>query len=150
MKRITLFLLLAVVLSGYAAAQSNDFMDALLAEESISFSQAAYLVLVASDNLGEDADEVRAFELLESLGWAQKSASPDSDITLAQYSALIMRAFDMRGSLMYRLIPAPRYAYRQLTHNRIINWKADPSNPVNGLAAFGMVGRTLDLVGANQ
>lgn len=150
MKR-TIVLLFALAAAGLCAfAQSNEFVDSLLESEEVTMGQAAYLVLVASDNLGEDADEARAFELLETFGWAPKGASAGASIRLKDYSYLLMRAFGLKGGLLYAVFPGPRYAYRQLAANLVIQGRSDPDMSLSGSMAVRMLGRVFDVKGIAQ
>ena len=149
MKRATLFgalLLLSCVVFG----QSNEFVDNLLSKDAVSFGQISYLVLVASDNIGEDADEARAFELLENMGWAPRGAAVSQTIRLDQYSLILMRAFGLKGGIMQGLLPSPRYAYRELTSIQVIQGRSDPGQKVSGLQAVQMLGRVFDVMGLNK
>lgn len=150
MKRSILFLALALGFIAGAAAQSNEFVDGLLGQEKVSYGQVSYLVLVASDNLGEDADEARAFELLQNLGWAPDSAEIDGTVPLNRYAAILMKAFGMKGGVMYTLFPGPRYAYRQLASLQVIQGRSDPSSGVDGVSAVRMLGRVFDVMGLNR
>lgn len=149
--RRPLFLAVFALLAALAAhAQSNVFMDSLLASDGISFGQASYLVLVASDNIGEDADEARAFELLDSLGWAPDGVAKDKPIALGEYSFILMKAFGLQGGLMYSLFPGPRYAYRELSAKVVIQGRSDPGMAVSGAQAVRMLGRVFDVKGVSQ
>jgi len=146
MKRNFLSLSLLFGLSACAAmAQSNDFMDSLLASKAATVGQVSYLVLVASDKLSEDADQAKAFEQLQSLGWAPKAAAADDPIQLASYSYILMRAFDLKGGIMYSWMPSPRYAYRELASRQMIQGRSDPQEKVDGSAAVRILGRVLDV-----
>jgi len=128
-------------------AQSNEFVDSLLSTPAVSVGQLSYLVLVASDNLSEDADEARAFELLENLGWASSGMKVSDSVNLRTYAYLLMRAFGLKGGYMYRLFPGPRYAYRELASLQVIQGKSDPLNLVDGITAVRMLGRVFDVLG---
>ncbi len=147
MKRVCASLVLASLCVFGAFSQSNDFVDGLIESDSVSVGQAAYLVLVASDNLGDDADAERAFEMLGNFGWAPEGASADTPIRLKDYSYLLMSAFGLRGGLMYALFPGPRYAYRQLVSSFVIQGRSDPDMAVSGPAAVRMLGRVFDVKG---
>jgi len=109
MKRVCASLVLASFCVFGAFSQSNDFVDGLIESDSVSVGQAAYLVLVASDNLGDDADAERAFEMLGNFGWAPEGASADTPIRLKDYSYLLMSAFGLRGGLMYAMLGRRRF-----------------------------------------
>ena len=131
-------------------AQSNEFVDELLSKPSATFGQVSYLVLVASDNIGEDADAARAFELLQNMRWAPRRATIDKPIRLDEYAFLLMRAFGLKGGIMESLAPSPRYAYRELSYLQVIQGRSDPAMPVSGPAAIQMLGRIFDVMGLNK
>lgn len=147
-------LILGLVLLWFSAAgtwaQSNEFVDRLLSSGSVSVGQVSYLILVASDNISEDADEARAFELLQNLGWAPAGAVLDSRISLAEYSGILMRAFGLKGGVLYTLFPGPRYAYRELAARQVFQGRTDPSEPVDGPQAVRMLARIFDVLGVAQ
>ncbi|MEI6875639.1 MAG: hypothetical protein WCL50_11005, partial [Spirochaetota bacterium] len=136
MKRIMPLLLFALLTSIAAVAQSSEFVDSLLGKKAITVGQTAYLVLVASGNISEDADEARAFELLQNMGWAPAGSAVDKPIELSTYCYVLMRAFDIKGGIMYTLFPSPRYAYRELSSMEVIQGKNDPASPVDGNTAI--------------
>jgi hypothetical protein len=149
MKRMLPFLVCALLPIG-AFAQSNEFVDGLLARNAVTVGQVSYLVLVASDNLGEDADEARAFEAMQGLGWAPRGAAIGDEVSLADYSYILMRAFGMKGGIMYSLLPGPRYAYRELVSFQVIQGRSDPASRVDGGTAVRMLGRVFDVMGIAQ
>lgn len=145
--RPPLLSLLLALAACAATAQSNEFMDSLLDSKAATVGQASYLVLVAADKLGEDADQARAFEELQSLGWAPKGAAIDDPIRYSSYAYLLMRAFELKGGIMYSLFPSPRYAYRELASRQMIQGRSDPRAKVDGQAALRVLGRVLDAEG---
>jgi len=150
MNRSSVFCMIGLFAVTGLFAQSNEFVDNLLSTPAVSVGQLSYLVLVASDNLSEDADEARAFELLENLGWASRGMKASDPVNLRTYSFLLMRAFGLKGGYMYRLFPGPRYAYRELTSLQVIQGKADPLNLVDGITAVRMLGRVFDVLGVSR
>lgn len=149
-KRLTIaFFISAVTLIG-AFGQSNEFVDSLLDSKAITFGQVSYLVLVSSDNIGEDADVGRAFELLQNMGWAPGRAKVDTIVRLDEYALILSRAFGIKGSLMESLFPSPHYAYHSLTSLQVIQGKSDPAMDVSGVQAIQMLGRVFDVLGLNK
>lgn len=145
-------LLIAIVfpaLAAIAAAQTAEYMDGILASKAITVGQASYLVLVAADRLGEEADDAAAFAKLEELGWAPKAAAADP-IKYSAYSYILMRAFGLKGGIMYSLFPSPRYAYRELTARQMIQGRSDPQATVDGAAALRALSRVLDIAGVEK
>lgn len=131
-------------------AQSNSFIDGLASGRPLTLGQAAYLVLVASDNLGDDSDTARAFELLDTFGWAGEGASAEDPVTVSRYSYLLMRAFGLKGGLLYSLFPGPRYAYRQMIAKLVIQGRSDPQATLSGTEALRMLGRVFDVKGISE
>jgi hypothetical protein len=148
MKRLCLSALFALALSVGAVAQSSGFMDGLLGAKEASFGQLSYLVLAASDRLGAEADQAGAFKMLQDLGWAPKAARADDPMTLASYAYILMRAFDMKGGILYSLFPSPRYAYREFVSRSIVQGRSDPLDPVDGASAIRILGSVSDNAGA--
>lgn len=146
-------LAIVVIVSATAMAafgQSNEFLDSLVQSKAVTFGQVSYLVLVSSDNIGEDTDVGRAFEFLQHVGWAPRRAKVDATIRLDEYALILSRAFDIRGSLMARLFPSPHYAYHSLASLEVIQGKSDPSMSVSGVQAIQMLGRVFDVLGLNK
>ncbi len=143
---LTVFLLSAL----FVSSQTNEFVDSLLSEASVDYGQISYLVLVASDNLSEDSDPAHAYELLENLGWAPKAGSVESSVDLANYAYILMRAFGMKGGIMYSFFPSPRYAYRELVARQVIQGRSDPDMKLDGIVAVRMLGRVFDVIGVNR
>ncbi|HCM27500.1 MAG: hypothetical protein A2Z99_07820 [Treponema sp. GWB1_62_6] len=150
MNRMIIVAAASFLVSVSVSAQSNEFIDGLLETPAVTLGQVSYLVLVASDNLGEDADEARAFEQLESLGWAPSGGKAGDPVTLAAFSSVLMQAFGLKGGLMYSFFPNRRYAYRELASLQVIQGRSDPGDRVDGIMAVRMLGRIFDVTGANR
>jgi hypothetical protein len=147
MKRSMLSLVILLALAVAGAAQSNEFIDALLGAESVTVGQASYLALVAADKLGESSDAQAAFAQAQELGWTPKNAAADDPIRYSAYSFLLARAFELKGGIMYSLFRSPRYAYRELVSRKLIQGRSDPQAKVDGAAAVRILGRVLDVEG---
>lgn len=142
-----LILLLAFVLLGAAAnisAQSNEVIDALLEEETTSFGQAAYLVLTASARISDDTTPAEAAAEIEGQGWAVPARTAEEPLTLGEYSFLLMQAFELKGGIMYRIIPGPRYAGRELAYLQFIKGNTSPYRTFSGEEAIGILGRLME------
>jgi hypothetical protein len=150
MRRSWILVSLLFGLCAFASAQSSEYMDSLLASKTVTVGQASYLVLVASDKLGEEADEAGAFARLEELGWSPKAAAVGDPIRYSSYAYILMRAFGLKGGIMYSLFPSPRYAYRELVSRQMIQGRSDPQGAVDGAAAVRVLSRVLDAVGGDK
>lgn len=125
-------------------AQSNQVLDQLLEREELPFGEAAYLVLVAIDRLPEEAAPEEAAAALAGQIPAVRERGAGEAIPLGEYAYLLMQAFEVKGGLMYRLFPGPRYAARELAYRKIIRGKAHPNRPVSGTEAVQILRRLLE------
>jgi len=114
------------------AAQSNAFVDSLLAAPEATLGQAAYLLLTARGALPESASPAQAVEALAAQGWKTPTSSADEPLSLGEYCFLLMQAYELKGGLMYRIAPGARYAARELAYRRLIRGKAYPNRSLSG------------------
>lgn len=145
MKRTAWTILFPFAAALGAFAQSNEAMDQILAANALQCGKAAYLLLVASDNIAEDAGDARSFDLLRELGWIGNKATAETPITISEYAYVLMRAFGMKGGLLYSLLPGPRYAFRELVDRGVIQGRVDPADRLSGQRAMHILGRVLDI-----
>jgi hypothetical protein len=127
-------------------AQTAAEIDALLKTPEVSVSQAAYFVLAAAYQPGQEeppAGGEAAFQAARARGWLPAKAESADPITLGGLSFLMMKAFDLKGGLMYRLLGNPRYAYREMTGQGFIEGRAYPSLRVSGRRFLQITGNIL-------
>ena len=113
-QRAFLFFVVALIPASYASAQSADRIDELLAQESAQTGSAAYLILAAADLIDESAPSSRAIEYAIGEGMLPPDTEADDALTFGRFSYLLTRSFDIPGGVMYRLVPGPRYAAREV------------------------------------
>jgi len=136
--------LLAVAAALPVGAQSNQVLDELLEREALQYGEAAYLVLVAIDRLPEGASPDEAAAALPGVFAEIPVRDAGKAIPLGEYAHLLMLAFEIKGGLMYRLAPGPRYAARELAYLKVIRGKAHPDRPVPGAEAVQILRRLLE------
>ena len=135
----TVLFLLAVSLHAQTAAE----LDTLLETDAVCAAVAARFVLEAAEILppglsGGEA-ETAAFELAVSKGWIKGSASDNA--TLKSTAFLVMKAFNLKGGLMYSIFKNPRYAYREMVYRKIIQERSDPAQAVSGPRLLRIIDR---------
>jgi hypothetical protein len=143
----TLTLLLAVALlaaAGSVWGQSNELLDVLFEEPATTLGQAAYLVLTASGRIPDDSSPADAAASLVEQGWSVPERTADEPLTLGEYSYLLMQAFELKGGVMYRIFPGPRYAGRELAYLELIKGDSSPYRTFSGEEAIGILGRLLE------
>ena len=126
------------------AAQSNLVLDELLEEDQASFGNAVYITLTASGLAPDEISPEEAVEVLEQQNWGVTLKRVDEPITLGEISFLFMRAFEMKGGIMYRLFPGPRYASRELAYWGFIVDDSSASRIPSGEEALGILGNVLE------
>jgi hypothetical protein len=143
----TVILILAVALlmtAGSLWGQSNEILDVLFEEPATSLGQAAYLILTASGRMPDDSSPADAAAALADQGWTVAERSADEPLTLGEYSYLLMQAFELKGGVMYRIFPGPRYAGRELAYLQLIKGDTSPYRTFSGEEAIGILGRLME------
>jgi hypothetical protein len=115
-------------------AQTAAEMDAVMESDAVTYEQAARFVLASAGDavFPENVVSPDAFNQAKANGWLPASAAAGDPVLLGELSFLLMRAFDLKGGLMYTLLPGPRYAMRSLVNRSFIQAAADPSMTVPG------------------
>jgi hypothetical protein len=146
------------VLSGIAAAlllfaasahtlgaQTAAELERILALPAVSCGDAAWLVLGAAGDPADSPGE--AYRFAAGRGWLPRKAAAETAITLGGLSFLIMRAFNIKGGLMYALFPGPRYACRELQALGLLRGRIYPTSKVSGAECLQLLGETLSHAG---
>ena len=133
------FLLSPAFLSAQTAAQ----LEAVLETQTVSCAQAAEFILAASGT----ASPQTGFEQAMANRWFCKGTTPDESITLGKLSFLMMKAFGIKGGLLYTIFPGPRYAFRSMVSRSYIPGSSDPAMKVSGERFLLILGRVLNAVG---
>lgn len=134
-----LFLFLPIL----AFAQTASELEAVLETQAVTCAQAARFVIASSGTTLSGPE----FELAMARGWFREGTAPDESITLGKLSFLIMKAFYMKGSMMYAIFPGPRYAFRSMVSRSYIQAPSDPAMKVSGERFLQILGRVLNAVG---
>ncbi|MDR2500823.1 MAG: hypothetical protein LBD37_07080 [Treponema sp.] len=151
MKKIALILmagywagLVPAPLSGQTGTAAE--LEALLETPAVTYDQAARFVLGAAgeDRSGGAED---AFRRAAAQGYLPQTASSGGFIRLGELSFLMMRAFGLRGGVMYAIAPGPRYAYRSLVSRSLIQGGTDPAMTVSGYRFHQILGKVLSYTG---
>ena len=69
------------------------------------------------------------------------SVTAEDVLPVKTYAFLLMKTFDIKGGMMYRIYPCPRYAYRDLQYLAVIQGKNDPDAPMTGAAMLQILSR---------
>jgi len=139
-----LFLMLPVFLSAQTAAE----LEAIMGSPAVNCGQAARFVLASAGGASAGVSPSgNDFEQALANGWFPKGSVADESITLGKLSFLMMKAFNIRGGMMYSLLPGPRYAFRNMVSRSLIQGEADPSMTVSGERFLRILGNVLSKAG---
>jgi hypothetical protein len=130
--------------AGVLYSQTAQEMDTLLETQIITYGQAVRLTLAAAGNW-EDLSVEAAFAAAQSKGWISQDVGSMYPVKFDQAAFLLMKAFQLRGGLLYRLFPGPRYAYRELVYRGVFPGRPDPDMSFSGEEFINVLGRILDL-----
>jgi len=123
-------------------AQTAAELETVLGTSVVTCGQAARFVLASS------GDEVHdAFDQALNRGWLPKGTSPDDPVTMGKLSFLMMKAFGMKGGMMYTILPGPRYAFRSMVSRSLIQGSSDPGMKLAGDRFLTILGKVLNAVG---
>jgi hypothetical protein len=124
-------------------------LEELLDTAEVTYLSATLFVLQGAGIVGESAQADTAFAEARSRGFLPRNIAEDTPVTLGELSFLMMKAFDIKGGVWYRLFPGPRYANRFLVYHKLIQGSTDPSQKVSGERLLRILGRVLHYTGAD-
>jgi len=133
---------LLFLLPSLLPAQTAAELETVMRASVVTCAQAVKFV---SSSAGSDASATEiTFEQALENGWFPKGTTSDEGITLGKLSLLIMKAFKLKGGLMYTLAPGQRYAYRTMVSREFIQGAADPAMTVTGERFLLILGKVVN------
>jgi hypothetical protein len=134
-----------LALAGAGYSQNAQDMDALLETRILNYGQAAWFTFSAAGVLADTVSMEEALNEARQRGWVPDSAASPDPVEYGKAAFLLMKAFDLKGGLFYRLFPGPRYAYRELVYRQIIQGASDASAKPSGEDFLNILGRILEI-----
>jgi len=148
-KYLVIFLLFSPAI---AFAQNAAELEAMLKAETVSASSAARFVLGAADllesGLSGPAAERAAYDIASSNGWIKVPG--DESLTMKDTALLIMKAFNIKGGLMYSLFNNPRYAYREMVYQKLISGHMDGGMKVYGVRFLQILDKVISYADTDE
>jgi len=145
--KLTRLFLLGLILAAFPlflSAQSNAVIDKLLNEDKADWGKTSYMVLSAAGLISENAAIPEVLTKLEKQQWKLPSKESEDSITLGEYSQMMMKAFNIPGGIMYRILPGPRYAARELDYLKFIDNNKSPYRTLSGEEVLRIMGRVME------
>jgi hypothetical protein len=138
--------LLLLLAASALSAQSNEMIDSILAEETATVGSAAYVALSAAGLINEDTSPERATLVAVEAGWLPEGTDAAAPATFGQLAYLLMGALEVKGGLMYRILPGPRYAAREFVYQGWSPERRGPGDPLSGEFMIRVTGNFLENV----
>lgn len=143
-------LVLIMTASGLTAQSAAEAIDALLGQDSIDLTDAAYVFLGAAGLIESDTPPDAALRMLRDLVPYYAEADADLVITSAHAALIGIKLFDVSPGIMLRLTGSPRYAYRDARYRRILQGSNNPQNIISGSESLQIAGRFASYVENNR
>lgn len=152
MKRTLCITVAGLLIAAAAFGQAAEKVDKILETEKATFGQAAYLIQTALNDGSDGLDFETAFDRFksENKNLIRDSISAEDVIPVKTYAFLLMKAFDIKGGMMYRIYPCPRHAYRDLRYLAVIQDKNNPDALMTGAEMLQILSRIDTVQGGEQ
>jgi hypothetical protein len=131
-----LFLIGASAWAQASPLNDDKVIDVILAQKSITFGNAAWLVGRSIGTFDDTVTPVQAAELASKAGWNPAKLEIDSPLDLQSYGLILVKAVGIPGGVLYGWFPTPRYALRELTFRKIVPPTLAPDDIVSGEEAM--------------
>lgn len=131
-KRILLISLLLLLFAAAVSAQSADAVTKMIEADEATVGDTAYFLAVYLNAVPESSPASAALSALQDSGICLAGASADDVLTYKVFAGMLMRAWDVKGGLMYSLTGSDRYALRELQAQGFIPSSVDPMAAVTG------------------
>ncbi|MBQ0040086.1 MAG: hypothetical protein KBS64_06645 [Treponema sp.] len=136
-KLLAFFVASAVSMSLFA--QSAGKISEIIATKKATYGQAAYLTAVAMGDIKDNASYEDALSVLKNKGVVAKDIDAGDVLDMKQLSWICASAWNVEGSLMLKLCNSPRYTFRQMKADEVIDYSADPSDIPSGRNLLAVV-----------
>jgi hypothetical protein len=135
------------IIEDTASEETVSVEETALTDEDTDLEGAPAIAAAADEAVIVQLSPEEAFEQAMAKGWLPKGAAADDPITLGGLSLLMMKAFNLKGSMMYAIFPGPRYAFRAMVSRSFIQGAADPGMKVSGERFLLILGKVLNTTG---
>lgn len=138
MKTKILFLLF-IFTSLRLFSQSNEKISSILSSEKVTYGEVCYLVATAQGFVDDDASYEQAIQVLYDKGQMKSIVYKNEYIPLVNVTFLFSQLWDIKGGIMCRLTNnSPRYVFKQLKSDGVIESSKDSSSFVSGRYALSL------------
>lgn len=136
-KLVVLFISLFV--TGSVFAQSADVITEILNSKEMTYGQACYLCATYQKLIPDEGSYDDAIEALVNINQLPSVVDASEPIPLGNLAFLFAKIWNVKGGIFYRITKgSPRYAYKQLKADGIIDENKDPSSKISGIDALNI------------
>lgn len=143
MKKIVA-LVIASLVSFALYAQAADKVSEIISAREASYGQAAYLACCARGTVKNEAGYEDALNVLKENGFADLSVNASDKITMKELAKVCSYTWKIEGSLMCKLVGSPRYIFRQMKADEVIDVSADPMGVPSGRNLLAVITDCID------
>jgi len=133
--------LLVLFVGGLAFAQSADVVTDILQTDEVTYGQVCYLSAIHQGLISENAGYEEAVDALLSRGQLPEDVGAYDSVFMANLAFIYLQIWpNVKGGLMFRLTKgSPRYAFKQLKADGIVEQNIDPNSVVSGPEALNIL-----------
>ncbi len=150
MKFFTFVFLTAIFSVSAAFSQSAEIVEKTVSEEKLSYGTAAYFTAVALGYISDDDSEEDAVNAWKKIGEElskpaiKEDVSAEDFITFENLAWLCYYTWEIPEGLMMHLFPSPRYAFKQLRNDGVIQSSFDPKRIPTGREFLNVITDCID------
>ena len=134
-------LVIASLVSFALYAQAADKVSEIISAREASYGQAA---CCARGTVKNEAEYEDALNVLKEKGFADSSVNASDKITMKELAKVCSYTWKIEGSLMCKLVGSPRYIFRQMKADEVIDVSADPMGVPSGRNLLAVITDCID------
>lgn len=134
------FIFLLFILNSFVVfAQSNDRISEILNSEQVTYGDVCYISASAQGFISDDASYEDAIQALYDKGQIKSMVYKDEKIPLVNIAFVYSQIWKVKGGIMCRVTNgSPRYVFKQLKTDGVIDKSKDPSFFISGREALSL------------
>lgn len=137
--KVKILFLFFILNSFVLFAQSNDKISEILQSEKVTYGEVCYIVASAQGFINDDASYEQAIQTLYDKGQIKSMVYKDEKIPLVNIAYVYSHIWKVEGGIMCRVTnSAPRYVFKQLKSDGVIDKSKDPAASISGREALSL------------
>ena len=137
--KVRIALLFFIFGSFFCFAQSNEKISEILESTQVTYGQICYISASAQGFIEDDASYQDAVQALYDNNQIKSMIYEEELIPLVNVAFVFSQIWSVKGGLMYKLTKgSPRYVFKQLKSDGIIEKTKDPTAIISGKEALSL------------